>query len=449
MSDLNDVVQISISRETQSIAQASFGVFGIITEFETSKTTAAFARHRFYSKLSELTDDGWGAYDPIYRAAQKVFSQNPKIERILVGRKDSADAAWLNALAAIKNASDNWYMFDIVEGTQSNVVVSEDFVTANSIVFTINGTAVTAVPFNTNQQTTMTDLKTQIEADITGSAVVVGADPYRTMIITITNDGMKEHVVVTAVVTSGASQPVITAAEATLMVDQDIKDVAAWTETEKKIYAYNSSASGIKDPASEVDIAYFLKAQNYDRVFGFYYKDSDLSYIEPAMAGEALPYDPGSQTWCYKKLVGVASYQLTSSERTAVLAKNANIYTSIAGVNVSEEGKVASGEYIDIMRGLDWLEARLQENIFSQLVNIRKIPFTDEGITLVAGLVQEVLEEAAGKGILVKESIVLTVPKAADVSSADKLNRLLPDINFTATLQGAIHKTKINGIVTI
>ena len=93
------------------------------------------------------------------------------------------------------------YLF---KNDSSQTVFDADFVTSNSIVATVNGTAVTAVPFDTDHDTTMTNLKTQIEADITGATATLtdtGGD-NRTIVIDI--DGV--DVVVTWSVTGGASQ---------------------------------------------------------------------------------------------------------------------------------------------------------------------------------------------------------------------------------------------------
>ena len=208
----------------------------------------------------------------------------------------------------------------------------------------------------------------------------------------------------------------------------------------------------IKNAGSTTDIGYLLKNLTYDRTAGMYHPDSQEgstpSWIEAGWPGEALPFDPGSQTWAYKTIVGVAAYALTTAERTAILVKNVNIYTATAGVNITEEGKVASGEYIDIIRGLDWLESVLQKNVFTDLVNKRKIPFTDEGAATIETAVKAALSEGVDN-TLIAEGFIVTVPKIADVSAANKLARNLPDVKFTAVLQGAIHSVEIDGIVTV
>ena len=449
MSDLNNIVDVTISRETQTVSQAGFGTPAIISQFTTAKTVTTFVRHRFYASLTEMSTDGWGATDLEYKAAQVMFAQNPKPASIMIGRWDSGDANLTAALNAIQIANQDWYAMILIATKTAEVTVDIDFVTGNSIVFTINGTAVTAVPWSTDQQTTMGALKTQIEADIANSTVTVGGSPYRTMTIVIDDETPSS---ITVVTTGGATQPVATFGYDDTGVEQVYKDTAAWAETMVKLFGFTSSDSGIIGSGA-ADIASFMKGLNYDRTFVAYHTSSNVdqtpTWFASGWFGRILPKDPGSVTWAYKTIAGIAAYSLTSAERTNALGKNANIYTVTAGVSNTETGQVASGEYIDIIRGLDWLTARIQEAIFTQLINQDKIPFTDEGITLIVNTLSGVLDEGAAAGLLVGTSIVITAPKAADVSITDKGNRFLPDVNFAATLQGAIHNVDINGVVTV
>ena len=60
------------------------------------------------------------------------------------------------------------------------------------------------------------------------------------------------------------------------------------------------------------------------------------------------------------------------------------------------------------------------------------------------------LRAAVNQGILAADPApTVTVPKVADVSAADKTARLLPDMKFTGTLAGAIHKVTITGVVSV
>lgn len=359
MSDLNDIIKVVISRESKAISIASFGTAGIISEFLTSKTITAFDRYREYASTNEMLDDGWLSTDSEYKAAQILFSQNPKVNKVMIGRLDdvgTGDLTITAGLTAIQNATADWYAWIIIPpGTYAD----------------------------------------------------------------------------------------------------DVKEAAAWNETQKKILFNSSGDASILDGSDVTDLAFFFKNLAYDRTVTIYHPNSqdenvsgNPSWIESGWPGETLPFDPGSQTWAYKTIAGVASYGLTSGQRTAILGKNCNIYTVTAGVNVTEEGKVASGEYIDIIRGLDWLESTLQTNVFANLVNKRKIPFTDEGATLIETAVKAALSEGVKNG-LIAEGFVVTVPKIVDVSGANKVARNLPDVKFDAVLQGAIHNIDINGIVTV
>ena len=55
----------------------------------------------------------------------------------------------------------------------------------------------------------------------------------------------------------------------------------------------------------------------------------------------------------------------------------------------------------------------------------------------------------SNKGILQADSIEVTVPLYKDVEQADRLNRKLPDVKFSAVLQGAIHTVTIDGTVSV
>ncbi len=49
-----------------------------------------------------------------------------------------------------------------------------------------------------------------------------------------------------------------------------------------------------------------------------------------------------------------------------LVGKNANYYETVAGVNIiSSDAVMVSGEYIDIMRGTDALQADIEESTFN------------------------------------------------------------------------------------
>lgn len=243
-----------------------------------------------------------------------------------------------------------------------------------------------------------------------------------------------------------------------LVVDQafedDVADIAAWVEANKKLGFYWTTDADVPDATKTTDIASTLKGQSYDRAVTIWNPmpmdgtTEKPDYPDAAWVGEGYPYEPGTSTWAYKTLKGISPANVSGKE-TTLQHKNCNYYSKVGGVNITQEGKVASGEWIDIIIGTDWIEARLREAVYSALVNNRKIPYDDSGITLIEGLVKGVLNQAAAAGILQADSIVVTVPRYADIPQADKLARRLPDVKFTALYQGAIHRTTINGTISV
>ena len=151
-----------------------------------------------------------------------------------------------------------------------------------------------------------------------------------------------------------------------------------------------------------------------------------------------------------KTLSGITFDALTDTQSINARDKECNVYESIAGVNMTREGKVASGEFIDIIRGVDWLQATIQENVYARFVNLPKIPFTDGGIAIIESEVISALTAGIVSGfIATNPQYVISVPLASEVSAGDKAARFLPDVEFTAYLTGAIHKTRIDGVVSL
>lgn len=347
---LKDIVEVNITRQTTSVAVAAFNVPLILSQFATSKTTTTFTRARVYGSVAEMASDGWASTDAVYKIANDIFSQNPSVNKIVVGRKDSGDASIDAALNAIANENNDWY----------GVVVDQAMVA-------------------------------------------------------------------------------------------NFADVASWVETAKKFAIFWITDVNAYDASKSTDLASVLKLANRNRSAVVWHATptGGADYPDAAWMGEGFPYEPGTSTWAYKTLNGVTPDTLLASQETALKGKNCNYYMTVGGVSITQEGKVASGEYIDIIIGTDWIEARLREAVYSALVNNRKIPYDDTGIAMIEGLVKGVLNEAASKGILQADSIAVTVPKYADIPQADKLARKLPDVKFSALYQGAIHSVTINGTISV
>ena len=114
------------------------------------------------------------------------------------------------------------------------------------------------------------------------------------------------------------------------------------------------------------------------------------------------------------------------------------------------DGKVASGEYVDIVHGIDWLHVRIQERLFCLLMINEKIPYTAKGVDLVRSEIMGQLKDAVYRGLLAAEpEPQVSIPNIEDIAPDIRGQRKLPDVCFSGRLAGAIHEIEIRGTVTV
>jgi hypothetical protein len=234
------------------------------------------------------------------------------------------------------------------------------------------------------------------------------------------------------------------------------QQVAQWVQGNKKLCIIGTGDMSVINEETG-DIAAWAKLNNLDRVITFFHPDCGLDddgYVKPddpipeaAYFGKMLTKHPGSPTWKFKGLQAVPTYELDEGQFTRAMGKNATVYCSVADVPMTSEGTTASGEFIDVIHGCDWLEARIQALIFAKLVEMDKVPYTNAGIQIIVGELRRGLDEGVKRQILATYDI--GYPDAGEVSKLEKGKRILPDVSFEAPLAGAIHATRINGIVKL
>ncbi len=229
---------------------------------------------------------------------------------------------------------------------------------------------------------------------------------------------------------------------------------APWCDAAGVLFAAQTADTAAKSSGSTTDVLYLLKDASYTHAPPFFLSRVATSdgWLASAIMGSRFPDDPGSDTWEFKQLAGVAVDSLTDSEQAALAAKNASYYVRVAGVPATQGGKTPYGEWIDVVRFLDWLKANLRADILALLLANKKIPFTQKGIDRVVGAVRGRLNAGSTNGgtggIDAEQPITVSAPKVADVSATNKRNRLLPNVQFGATLAGAIRAVQVRGSVT-
>lgn len=444
---LNDIVNVQITKQTASVSRVGFGTPLILTVHNRIPDLA-----KVYTGLDGMTDDGFTASDLAYKLAAAVLAQNPKVSQFVIGKRSNLPLRTVSCVPVVANSTT--YAFTI--NGEAYTFTSDTSATLAEVIAGI------VADINTGTQNVLAtnvgpDTSIKIEsADTPGGSATAGA-PFtfgvadRTLWTLIHDDTTDAGGV------SGIAQDI---ADLRNVNDDwyaicgdwfgyaEIDAVADLIETLPRIQAAMSQDQDIPLSGS-ADAASQLLAQDFERTF-LYYHPTTEEFPHAASLGRNLPKDPGSITWKFKSLTGVAFQEYTAAELAQLRAKNAEHYYRLAGNNISAEGKMIGGEFIDITRFIDWVTARLQENVFGRLINLDKIPFTDSGIAIVENEVRGVLKNGiAVGGFAATPEPTVTVPAAGDVSVNDKANRLLPDVTFTATLAGAIHAVEIRGTVSV
>lgn len=230
-----------------------------------------------------------------------------------------------------------------------------------------------------------------------------------------------------------------------------IKAAAAWAEEAKKFYGAVSCDTPIATDADggATDVAHDLKGLAYARTFiGFHPRAQE--FPDAAKYSYWLPVDPGEDNWRLKTYVGVTPETYTPTERTNILAKNAWFCYVLGGRNTDGgDGKTASGEYVDVTRGVDWWKINLQADGADLLMQNNRVPFTDQGVGRIANLVRLRNERGIEQGVIAPDpEPTVTVPKVADISSSDKADRHLTGVETKWVLAGAINKLTVSATVT-
>ncbi|AKO92707.1 hypothetical protein BEH_11745 [Priestia filamentosa] len=192
-----------------------------------------------------------------------------------------------------------------------------------------------------------------------------------------------------------------------------------------------------------------FKAKGYERTIDFYHLITG-EHPDAALIGEVANRPVGSQTWKFKTLVGITPIDVTKEELDAIHADGAIAYVTKAGIPQTSEGIVASGEYIDVMHGKDWIKFNMESRIQSVFANTDKVVYNSNGISLIEAEVTTVLQQAFQNGIIDADAsgnalYTVTTKSREDMSITDREKRIYNGISFSYTAQGAIHESNIKG----
>lgn len=466
MANLDRIVNVEISLDTTGVSTEGFSTLLCV-----GPHVHGLARVLTYTAASQMIDDGFSADDPLYQMVSDAFAQTPSPAAVKVGRRKvggvtvdvgqlsvsgtyTLTVSWAGTAGTVQKRA---YSYTNDSGSESDIMngllqqISKD----PASVITVTNAPAAAGTARVGQDAvgeeadlmnlhiTAKDGETDFAVETTANLDVVLDDP-------------QESIAETMAAVMGSDSDFYGVA-LTSKKEADILAMAEWTESAGKLYGTSFGGDAVKNSEMTNDIGSQLKAKNYYRTFWFYHDAAD-EYPEAAVMARCFAIDPGGETWALKKLAGITVDPLTETEYNAVTGKNGNTFELFRNVSITQNGKVAAGEWIDVIRFRDWLEEEIKVNVFNLLINRDKVPYTDAGIAAIEARIRQALELGQTRGGIApteydedgneNPGYVLTVPLASSISANQKASRVLTDVRFTARLAGAIHVVEITGSLT-
>lgn len=426
--DLDDIIQITLSRESVAVATASFSIPLILAEF-----TNFAERTRTYNNITDVEVD-FDEGEPVHEMAEQLFGQSTVLGAVppslVVGRKQ-------------------------IDNTVLTPTV------ANSAVYTVtvNGTAYS---FTSGLAATAADITAGLEAAITATGVTV-TDNTGTLTIAPSVSGGNWSVTTSANITKvdGPSTESWTDALAAVEVENDTwyalfsptqvladqDELAEAIRARRKIYGISSSDTNALTTAT-TDIGAILSARSEGRTFGVWSATSATEYPEAVWAGSQLAVTPGSNDWDFKRGVGATVSKLSPTQINNLKTKNWNYYIAKGGVNIFMNGNMFDGQPIDLTVGEDWLYARLQEQIYFRLINSLKVPMTSVGMTIIEGEIRSVLSQAEANG-LIDSGWQVQSPDVLSIPANQRAQRIAGTFVFRARFAASVRKVVIQGYLSV
>jgi Protein of unknown function (DUF3383) len=451
---LLDFVTVTITAQTRTPTQVGFG-----TPLVAGYFTAWPDRIRTYQNLTDLAADGitsTGVGAATYWNVAAIMAQTPRPPQVKVARRTNA---WTLVVDLV--------VTDATAGKVYKGSIGPLGGTAQSFQRTVPGSSTIAAE--------ATAIKALIDAfSLAGSTALATTN--------VTNDTIRFTATMpgTMFVFSGRNPELQifnrTAAPAAIAADLDavraadddwygltldssskaeVLVAAAWAETQLKILFADSADTENGTVGASSTLLKQLKAATYTRTSTW--EDTAVlpAFLNSAIEGRQFAINPpGTSTYNGKTVAGVTVDAPSSTFENEVVTQNGNVYTTILGENVTRPGKMASGDFIDLIVGKDWLTARLKEAVFAVITGNERLPYTNGGVATLRGAVMGVLKRAQGTkenpGFLDPEvDPVVTAPRVEDVDPADRAARRYPNLSFSAKISGAIQSVNLVGTISV
>lgn len=439
---LSNYVNVTVDLNARAIAEDSFDTILISTYHDIGDLNQ---RVSSYSSLKDMLDADFTVNSTAYKKAQPIFAQANPPKLVKVGKRSSAVTHTIDLTPTVTTVG---FVYRLtIDGTEIEYeVVADDTVAliCDALVAAINPLASVVATDGTTK--------------VTVTAATAGD------IVTITDRSRELTLLDTTAATNLATDIAAYMAEDDnwygLILDINSEATtaaaAAAIETAEKLL-FVEGADTIIGTSSSVDMFSVLVTGNYAKTSAWFHPNLS-SGLAGAIMARAFSLPAGTEKYSGNSLRGVATAKLNSTERQYVLAKNGSYFELAADQALTFNGKVASGDWVDLIRGVAWLKNQMRIAILRAVSNggnPGKVPFNPAGLERIRAAGQQVLDAAVARGFInigTKDDPddpqpIFTVPAYTSFSANDRNSRIVGGVVFTSRASGIIHTVNVIGSV--
>lgn len=232
----------------------------------------------------------------------------------------------------------------------------------------------------------------------------------------------------------------------------------------KHVYGISTQEAGVLSTVG-TSIADEMAALNLKRTITQY--SSSNAYSVHSLLARALTVDYNGNntviTLMYKQEPGIVAESLNANQMAALVSKNCNVFVAYNNnTAIIEPGVVASGEFLDVITGTDWLALDLQTAMYNLLYTANtKIPQTDAGNHILMTGMEAIMDQSVANGLVapgtwgangfgslqqgdfLPKGYYIYAPPIALQNPADRAARKSVTFQIAAKLAGAIHTVDI------
>lgn len=471
---VNRIVDVTIQMSPLAAATRNFGAMLIVGASDVIDTQE---RIRAYSSVTDIAND-FGTSAPEYQAAVAFFAQSPQPTTVQIGR-------WA------RSATSGLYKGKILSTSDQEM---DNFTTISAGAFdvTIDGSVVNVTAVNLSAQSNLNGVASQVTAALKSKGtcvwngqqfVIKSASTGQTSTVsTVTSTELSQAMGLdSGTMVTGA--PAETLEEATVALldintwygafytgdieDQDVINTAALisASTPSHICAFTLKETDELDGTQTSSLGYELAQLGNNRVLPMYSSTNDNAAMSVLGRMSTVNFEGSNTTitLMFKQCPGVEPEYLKTSQANALQKNNVNVFAAYQNdTSILQYGTMSGGWYIDEVHGLDWLQNRVETDLWNLLyTSTTKIGQDESGMTAILSTVNSSLEAGVRNGLIapgvwngdefgtLKRGDTLTtgfyvyIQPLEEQSQADREQRKAPPIQIAVKLKGAVHSIDV------